>query len=753
MAAAAARTGLPPADHDPLEGAESESEEEVESGEERGGDGSEAETLADLYGPDAGSDEDPSFDPAADKRAVGEAALWSGMARLSISARKGRKGPVALEMGNEDIDLLAMVDKLMHDGQLEKLKVYECKAYLRIHKLRLGGKKEELLNRIRDHIEVKLFGDVKYPVSSFVLNCKGDACKGDVVMFEQNIYRRKKGDPRGIKGRLCGQRTNAGRIIKESYGTAKQQHTFTVEIFWSKGYKPWPPLHPLLIKGRNLYKDKTMRQPWPDEKERSRVLEEKHARGFQARKSREVRIHEKEIDKMRRFNRLKDNKSKGKENMNQISSQTVVPQQKVVSTDTVDQRFDKGRTDSLPQGEPGNARQQQISSKQNPAIHLFHQQFLYQGPSVQHGKPEKTRQQQILSRPTTSEQIFKHPTQHDNHRPTPAQQMFKNPQEHNNHRQQQNKVLPQEGTTKTVSILGRAPCLHYGGSGNAVQQQKVSKPTPMEQIRNQSQPLKREHHNLVLPQEDAKKGTNRVHSIDHGKAPCLQYAGPGNAMQQQSSRPALPQQIKNPPQPPKHQHTEVLRQEDGNRTYRVEPVDRRNNNYHNTTYDESAFQRRGTQDAKTHQHGSSGQPHAHGDSQWHQPLRPRIQDFSSRNQEGDYRDHRQTTREQYNPQERHHHNQHGRGQMIQEQYQPQKIHHQNEHDSWRMNQNQYHPQENHHQNGHDSWRMNHNQYHPQENHHQNYRYTQQFPAPKMCRYYQQGLRCPYEGNCKFSHGS
>ncbi|VAI13501.1 unnamed protein product [Triticum turgidum subsp. durum] len=640
------------------------------------------------------------------------------MARLSISARKGRKGPVALEMGNEDIDLLAMVDKLMHDGQLEKLKVYECKAYLRIHKLRLGGKKEELLNRIRDHIEVKLFGDVKYPVPSFVLNCKGDACKGDVVMFEQNIYRRKKGDPHGIKGRLCGQRTNAGRIIKESYGTAKQQHTFTVEIFWSKGYKPWPPLHPLLIKGRNLYKDKTMRQPWPDEKERSRVLEEKHARGFQARKSREVRIHEKEIDKMRRFN-----------------------------------RFDKGRTDSLPQGEPGNARQQQISSKQNPAIHLFHQQFLYQGPSVQHGKPEKTRQQQILSRPTTSEQIFKHPTQHDNHRPTPAQQMFKNPQEHNNHQQQQNKVLPQEGTTKTVSILGRAPCLHYGGSGNAVQQQKVSKPTPMEQIRNQSQPLKHEHHNLVLPQEDAKKGTNRVHSIDHGKAPCLQYAGPGNVMQQQSSRPALPQQIKNPPQPPKHQHTEVLRQEDGNRTYRVEPVDRRNNNYHNTTYDESAFERRGTQDAKTHQHGSSGQPHAHGDSQWHQPLRPRIQDFSSRNQEGDYRDHRQTTREQYNPQERHHHNQHGRGQMIQEQYQPQKIHHQNEHDSWRMNQNQYHPQENHHQNGHDSWRMNHNQYHPQENHHQNYRYTQQFPAPKMCRYYQQGLRCPYEGNCKFSHGS
>jgi hypothetical protein len=104
------------------------------------------------------------------------------------------------------------------DGQLEKLKVYECKAYLRMHKLRLSGKKEELLNRIREHIEYELhplcylltlsllifhkivsyylffpmhidilalscdsqtfrvenLGEIKYPMSSFVLNCKGE---------------------------------------------------------------------------------------------------------------------------------------------------------------------------------------------------------------------------------------------------------------------------------------------------------------------------------------------------------------------------------------------------------------------------------------------------------------------------------------------------------------------------------------------------------------------------------------------------
>lgn len=35
---------------------------------------------------------------------------------------------------------------------------------------------------------------------------------------------------------------------------------FQIEVLWSKGEKPLPPLHPLLIKGRNLYRLKTLRQ-------------------------------------------------------------------------------------------------------------------------------------------------------------------------------------------------------------------------------------------------------------------------------------------------------------------------------------------------------------------------------------------------------------------------------------------------------------------------------------------------------------
>lgn len=31
-------------------------------------------------------------------------------------------------------------------------------------------------------------------------------------------------------GRVLGKRTVAGRVVKESYGAAKQQHTFTVRL-------------------------------------------------------------------------------------------------------------------------------------------------------------------------------------------------------------------------------------------------------------------------------------------------------------------------------------------------------------------------------------------------------------------------------------------------------------------------------------------------------------------------------------------
>ncbi|XP_016177257.1 zinc finger CCCH domain-containing protein 62 [Arachis ipaensis] len=177
---------------------------------------------------------------------------------------------------------------------LERLKVDECKLYLRKNCLRLSGNKDVLVQRIKEHLQIiNGGGERKYPPSSFVLDCKGDACTGDVVLFEQNVYEMFNIASRSASGPSCGKRTVAGRIVKESYGTAKQQHTFTIEVLWSKGEKPFPPLHPLLIKGRNLYRLKTLRQKWEDEGERQKILTEKHSRGSIAREDREARVQEK----------------------------------------------------------------------------------------------------------------------------------------------------------------------------------------------------------------------------------------------------------------------------------------------------------------------------------------------------------------------------------------------------------------------------------------------------------------------------
>ncbi|GKV47677.1 hypothetical protein SLEP1_g54554 [Rubroshorea leprosula] len=40
-------------------------------------------------------------------------------------------------------------------GQVEKLKVYECKVYLRKHRLQLSGNKDVLIQRIKEHLDVE----------------------------------------------------------------------------------------------------------------------------------------------------------------------------------------------------------------------------------------------------------------------------------------------------------------------------------------------------------------------------------------------------------------------------------------------------------------------------------------------------------------------------------------------------------------------------------------------------------------------
>ncbi|XP_071711771.1 uncharacterized protein [Rutidosis leptorrhynchoides] len=164
----------------------------------------------------------------------------------------------------------------------DDLSLTECKEYLRKHGLRLSGTKEECLQRIKEHKRLKDGrGESLYPRSSFSVNCTGDACKGDVVLFRQKVHNKQT--------KVVGKRTVAGKIIKESYGASKQQHTFTIEVFWSKPSRNLPSLSTLLVKGRNLYKFGTFRQPWNNERDRSKVLGEKHTRGEEARNKRKLR--------------------------------------------------------------------------------------------------------------------------------------------------------------------------------------------------------------------------------------------------------------------------------------------------------------------------------------------------------------------------------------------------------------------------------------------------------------------------------
>ncbi|KAJ0236566.1 SAP domain-containing protein [Hirschfeldia incana] len=194
---------------------------------------------------------------------------------FDIDNQTGQKANAAAADDDDDDE---KVTRLLTAGSdlMKSLNVKECKAYLRKHGLRLSGTKPVFIERILEHWRIKDGnGESLYPISSFPINCKGDVCKGDTVLFTQKV----KGS-----GKIMGRRTVAGQVVKESYGTAKQQHTFTIEVLWCEGMQKLPPLYPLLVKGRNLYRLMTMRQRWANEDDRVKVLSEKHSRGAAARK-------------------------------------------------------------------------------------------------------------------------------------------------------------------------------------------------------------------------------------------------------------------------------------------------------------------------------------------------------------------------------------------------------------------------------------------------------------------------------------
>ncbi len=112
---------------------------------------------------------------------------------------------------------------------------------------------------------------------AYSINCTGDACVNDEVLFMQVIWERK---PINRFGKLVNQIVDykwiEGTIVKDSYGKEKQQHTFTILLKKQRGKK-------ILIKGRNLYKVCCFRKP---RENRLNDLLEKHQRGNVARNAR-----------------------------------------------------------------------------------------------------------------------------------------------------------------------------------------------------------------------------------------------------------------------------------------------------------------------------------------------------------------------------------------------------------------------------------------------------------------------------------
>ena len=120
--------------------------------------------------------------------------------------------------------------------------------------------------------------------AEFTIDATGDACVGDEILFSEAVF---SGSYRNAK--YLGDRRIAARIVKDSYGADRQQHTFSLVVIASDGVEPLAGGATTRRKGRNVYRNRTMRKRWTDEASRKAALDDKHARGSAARSARDAR--------------------------------------------------------------------------------------------------------------------------------------------------------------------------------------------------------------------------------------------------------------------------------------------------------------------------------------------------------------------------------------------------------------------------------------------------------------------------------
>lgn len=116
------------------------------------------------------------------------------------------------------------------------------------------------------------------------IDCTGDVVVGDRIQFEEAVFGGSRRRPK-----ILGTRTIEADVVADSYGEAKQQHTFSLVVRASNGFKPLDTGVRIRRKGRNVYRRGAVRARWNDEAARVAVAKEKHARGDAARVARGVR--------------------------------------------------------------------------------------------------------------------------------------------------------------------------------------------------------------------------------------------------------------------------------------------------------------------------------------------------------------------------------------------------------------------------------------------------------------------------------
>lgn len=116
-----------------------------------------------------------------------------------------------------------------------------------------------------------LFDLYKPHIRKYCIDCTGDVCAGDEIVFAEGVFTGSYKKPKFSHFELV-----EGKVVSDSYGAAKQQHTLTIQT---------PDGKTIRRKGRNVYRYLTLRRK-RDEAERRASLEDKHARGDSAREAR-----------------------------------------------------------------------------------------------------------------------------------------------------------------------------------------------------------------------------------------------------------------------------------------------------------------------------------------------------------------------------------------------------------------------------------------------------------------------------------